>query len=212
MKLDYLIFDLDGTLSDPALGIIRCMNFALTSYDYAPRSEQEITSYIGPPLEVALSELSGSTDESHLKELISKYRERYGEFGYAENELYPNIRELLKSLQNQGFRMGVCTSKLTIMAEKILDRFALGEYFDFVDGGDFGITKAMQLEKLTATKIVKTNSIMIGDRHVDIAAAKHNGLLSMGVLWGFGSEEELSEAAPDYIIGTTEQLLQIVKN
>jgi len=120
MSYHSLIFDLDGTLTDPLTGIVRCMNYALSSHDHQVKSEQEIRPYIGPPLDVALSDLSGSTDEAHIKELVITYRERYGELGYSENVVYNGIYELLDTLQGQGFRMGVCTSKFEKYAIKVL--------------------------------------------------------------------------------------------
>ena len=105
MSYHSLIFDLDGTLTNPLTGIVRCMNYALSSHDHQVKSEHEIRPYIGPPLEVALSDLSGSTDASHIKELVTTYRERYGELGYSENVVYDGIYELLDTLQGQGFRM-----------------------------------------------------------------------------------------------------------
>jgi len=106
LQFDTLIFDLDGTLSDPKLGVVRCMNYALTSFDYPPRAEAEIAQYIGPPLEETIQRLTDSNDDQHIDELVAKYRERYFEVGYKENELYADIAEMLSALSNHNFRMG----------------------------------------------------------------------------------------------------------
>tara|TARA_B110000858_G_scaffold175732_1_gene209364 strand:+ start:50253 stop:50831 length:579 start_codon:yes stop_codon:yes gene_type:complete len=176
------------------------MNYALSSHDYQVRSEQEIKPYIGPPLEVALAELSGSADEAHIKELIATYRERYGELGYRENVVYDGTYELLDSLQEQGIRMGVCTSKFEKYAIKVLKEFKLDRYFAFVSGsGAYGTTKSDQLRDLLDSKIVLDSSLMIGDRYIDLRSAHKVGLRSAAVLWGYGSFEELSAEKPTLI-------------
>ncbi|GJM13548.1 MAG: haloacid dehalogenase [Pseudohongiella sp.] len=200
MPYHSLIFDLDGTLTDPVTGIVRCMNYALSSHDYQPRSEQEIRPYIGPPLEVALSDLSGSTDETHIKELVATYRERYGELGYRENIVYEGIYELLDTLAARGYRMGVCTSKFEKYAIKVLEEFKLDKYFSFVSGaGAYGTAKSEQLQGLLDEKTVLKSSLMIGDRYIDLTSAQETGLRAAGVLWGYGSLEELSAHEPEII-------------
>jgi phosphoglycolate phosphatase len=190
-----------------SLGISRCMNFALSSHGYQPRSESEIKTYIGPPLELALSEFSGSKDVDHIKALVATYRERYGEFGYAENRVYDGIYELLDRLQAQGFRMGVCTSKFEKYAIKVLEEFKLDHYFQFLSGsGAYGGNKAEQLQMLLDNNIVEDSSLMIGDRDIDLISARNTGLRSAGVLWGFGSEQELSAEQPDILANSPAQL------
>ncbi|MBL4572612.1 MAG: HAD-IA family hydrolase [Gammaproteobacteria bacterium] len=214
MSYHSLIFDLDGTLTDPLTGITRCMNYALSSHDHQPKSEQEIKAYIGPPLEVALGDLSGSTDESHIKELVATYRERYGELGYRENVVYDGVFELLDTLQGQGFRMGICTSKFEKYAIKVLEEFKLDKYFTFVSGsGAYGTAKSDQLRELVDTNIVLDSSLMIGDRYIDLSSAHQAGLRSAGVLWGYGSLEELTAEEPVFIAESPAHLsASIIKN
>jgi phosphoglycolate phosphatase len=214
MSYHSLIFDLDGTLTDPLTGINRCMNYALSSHGHQPRSEQEIRPYIGPPLEIALSDLSGSKDEAHIMELVATYRERYGELGYRENVVYDGIYELLDTLQAQGFRMGVCTSKFEKYAIKVLEEFRLDKYFTFVSGsGAVGTAKSDQLRDLVESKTVLDSSLMIGDRYIDLTSAHKVGLRSAGVLWGYGSKEELAAEEPAFIAGSPNQLsASIIKN
>lgn len=207
MPYHSLIFDLDGTLTDPLTGIVRCMNFALSSHGHQVKSEQEIKPYIGPPLEVALSDLSGSSDEAHIKELVASYRERYGELGYKENIVYDGIYELLDALQGQGFQMGVCTSKFEKYAIKVLEEFKLDKYFTFVSGsGAYGTTKSDQLRDLVNRNVVLNNSLMIGDRYIDLRAAHEVDLFSAAVLWGYGSLEELSAEKPKFIVESPSHL------
>ena len=207
MPYHTLIFDLDGTLTDPLTGILRCMNYALSSHNHPVISENELKPYIGPPLEIGLSELSGSNDETHIRELVATYRERYGEFGYAENVVYDGIVDLLSSLQEQGFRMGICTSKFEKYAVKVLQSFELEQYFEFVSGsGKPGLTKADQLQDLLDNAIVTEGSLMIGDRDIDLISAHKTGLHCAGVLWGYGSLQELKEQRPNIIAETPAQL------
>lgn len=213
MKYSSVVFDLDGTLTDPKVGIVRCMNYALTTFDYMARPEHEITPYIGPPLEQALQALSGEDDEFKIKQLVASYRERYGEFGFAENTVYPGIYELLEQLKDRNIPLGVCTSKLEKYAVKILQEFNLFDYFDFVSGvsgTSFNSPKADQLESLLGATSIDPRAIMIGDRGVDIIAANENNLDSCGVLWGYGNQEELDSAGANAIIETPDALIEVL--
>lgn len=208
MSFQTLVFDLDGTLSDPFLGIYRCMNFALASCGYHPRSEADIKAHIGPPLEQTISKFIGSDDEVRVREMVEKYRERYGEFGYRENSLYSGIPEMLSRLKALDIPMGVCTSKLRRYALMIIEMFELSEYFDFVSGPEFGMSKAQQLDLLLENGTISENSLMIGDRAIDLTSAHENGLSSAGVLWGFGSEQELLAEKPRFLFTSPEQLAE----
>ena len=211
MPYSTLIFDLDGTLSDPAVGVIRCMNFALTSFDYEPLLDHEITRHIGPPLELTLGKLSGSEDAEHIAALADRYRERYGELGYKENELYPGIVSMLQTLHESGQKMGVCTSKLQSNAIKILERFELMEYFQFVSGPTTPQPKSEQLKALLDSGAIAKDALMIGDRSVDLLAAHSNGLPSAGVLWGYGDREELESEQPAHLFESPQKLCQGLK-
>lgn len=201
------IFDLDGTLSNPALGITRCLNFALEHYGFEPHPFDALTQFIGPPLEKAFEALTGTSDANVILPLVAKYRERYSDVGYAENTLYDGIPQQLAILQSLGIDMGVCTSKRVDFAERILKHFGIRDYFRYVSGGDVGIRKGQQLAELLRTGTISPNAIMIGDRYADIEASKENGLKNFGVLWGFGSEQELNEAGADRIVKTVRELL-----
>lgn len=202
-----LIFDLDGTLSDPFRGTYRCMNYALVNAGLPPRTEREIRARIGPPLEETLELFAGGDNPLLVHELVDHYRERYAKFGYAENELYPGITDMLAQLHERGIRMGVCTSKLRQNAVKILSLFKLEKYFSFVSGPDYGVKKYQQLEELLKDGTIDSNSIVIGDRGVDIAAAKSNGLMAAGVSWGFGSLKELEMEAPDFLFASPAEVV-----
>lgn len=210
MRYDVLVFDLDGTLSDPGVGIVRSLNYALVRHGYEERPESELSRYIGPPLDQTFALLTCSTQPSEIISLVETYRERYSSVGYAENAIYGGIPQALERLVNAGARLGICTSKRRDFAEKILEMFAIREYFVFVDGGDVGITKWQQLEGLLRKGVVTTDSVMIGDRDVDLIAAHRNGLSSAGVLWGYGDLEELRGENPRHLLETPAALLSLL--
>lgn len=204
-----LIFDLDGTLSDPALGIGRSINFALTACGYEPIPQAAVSQYIGPQLDQAFRAITGQNAESVIAQLVAKYRERYAEIGFAENSLYLGIPEALAALARRGHSMGICTTKRLEFAEKILELFGLRSHFQFVSGGDFGGLKDQQLAQLLANRTIGSDSTMIGDRAFDIQAAKSNGLASVGVLWGHGTHAELAGAGAGRVLHRVEELLSL---
>ncbi len=213
MIYNTLIFDLDGTLIDPALGTVRCMNYALTTFDYMAKPEHEITALIGPPLEYAVKTLSGEVDTLKIQRLVDAYRERYAEFGISENTVYPGIYDLLEYLFERGIHLGVCTSKLEKNAIKILEEFNLKEYFSFVSGSSgasFQERKADHLAKLLSDGQIDSSALMIGDRAIDIEAAAENQLQGCGVLWGFGKQDELEKANPALIISEPDELIRVL--
>ena len=168
MSKDWLIFDLDGTISDPKDGIVRSFNYALQAFGMPARPEAEIAAYIGPPLDQTFIQLVGSHEPGLIQMLVAQYRERYAEIGYRENQLYPGIPSVLAQLAaSDQYRLGVCTSKRADFAEKILEMFGLREQFEFVSGGDIGIEKWQQLEGLRRDGVISPQAVMIGDRAVD---------------------------------------------
>lgn len=208
--VSYLIFDLDGTISDPALGIYRSINYALTHFGYPELLETEVSAYIGPPIDVTFRALTRGASEHHVLDLVGKFRERYAAVGYAENALYAGIEAAVAALHERGARLGVCTAKRLDFAEKILTMFGVHRYFEFVCGGDVGVSKQHQLAQLVRDGRAGVGSTMIGDRALDILAAKANGLGSVGVLWGHGSVSELVGAGADRILGLPSELTQLV--
>jgi phosphoglycolate phosphatase len=203
---DFVLFDLDGTLSDPLVGIGRSINYALEHLGYAPVELPKLAVHIGPPLDQAFRFITGEHAPQRAREFVVKYRERYADVGYAENVLYPGVPAALAGFQQAGVPLGVCTSKRSDFAERILEMFGLRAYFRFVDGGDIGIQKWQQIESLRAQGWVSTSSVMVGDRSVDMIAAHRNGLQAAGVLWGHGSREELESERPRYLLQTPVEL------
>jgi phosphoglycolate phosphatase len=205
---DLILFDLDGTISDPLVGVSRSINYALTELGYPARPVTEIAQYVGPSLDFTFKALTGQdTDTSTL---VTKYRDRYGEIGYSENILYPGITEALATIHAAQIPMGICTAKRQDFAERIIDMFGLSKYFQFINGGEVGIPKSQQIAALLAQQQISTASIMIGDRAVDLIAAHHNGLPSGAVLWGYGSPTELSKESPLYFFSVASELTQLI--
>ena len=209
LRYETLIFDLDGTISDPFTGISRSINYALESLNYAPVDPQRIRTLIGPPLTQIFEHFLGALPDRDMQDLVDKYRERYATIGYAENAIYEGIPGIIGQLADTGYRMGVCTSKRVDYAQRIVDMFGLGQHFSFVDGGGDGIEKRQQIESMIALGMSANTAIMIGDRAVDVLAGKSNDLASAGVLWGFGERPELEEAAPDHLLESPADLLNL---
>jgi len=207
MVVSSLIFDLDGTISDPSSGIVNCVNYALDACGYDTRTVSEISAEIGPPLDLMFRNFIPDITADQISQLVVKYRERFVVDGYAENKLYPQLAETIQQLVSAGFPVGVCTSKPEPSAIKVLQHFGLLHHFDFVSGGDVGIAKQSQLEELLAENKVDSEAVMIGDRGVDLIAAHNNKLRGVGVLWGFGERSELEAENAELILSDVSELL-----
>ncbi len=197
----HLLFDLDGTLTDPFPGITKCIQHALTSLGQPLPSAESLRWCIGPPLKSSLRTLLGSLYEHLADEALARYRERFGSVGLFENNVYPGIERTLDELQNCGYRLSVATSKPTVFAERIIQHFGLRRYFHTVDGSELDGTrsdKALLIAHILEREDIDPSSVvMIGDREHDMLGARHNGVAGLGVLWGYGTREEL-EAASAY--------------
>jgi phosphoglycolate phosphatase len=203
VNYDLILFDLDGTISDPLLGISRSINHALTYYNYEPIDLQDAAKYIGPPLDQTFQEITGLEDVTGL---VAKYRDRYAEVGYSENLLYPGIAEVLQELSSR-VPLAICTSKRRDFADRILQMFQIRQYFQFISGGEIGVHKYQQIAELLSQGLVSRDTLMVGDRAVDLIAAHKNGLRSVGVLWGYGSQSELEQELPLRLVHTISDLV-----
>ncbi|NLT08787.1 MAG: HAD hydrolase-like protein [Ruminococcus sp.] len=206
-RYEYLLFDLDGTLTDSAPGIMNCLRHALgiMGYDIPEKPER----FLGPPLYESFAEYCGMDEEQVLK-AVKLFRERYSTKGLFENSVYPDVPGMLDRLKNSGRHLMVATSKVDVYAERILARFGIAEYFEFIGGAELNGTRNEKWEVieyvLSNTGITDRSSVlMIGDRKNDIIGAHKTGLKCMGILWGYGSGEELSEAGADYIANTPQE-------
>lgn len=208
-----ILFDLDGTLTDPKEGITRSVEYALNKFDIAVEYLDLLLPYIGPPLYDSFVQIQGLTEEQAAQAVVY-YRERYSTLGMFENNVIPGIPELLEALAGMGYILYVATSKPTVFAEQILKHYGLDGYFKHVAGSNLDGTRSRKREViqyvLDQNAIAAEGAIMIGDREHDIIGAKGCGVASVGVLFGYGSEAELSAAGADYIASTVEQLQEII--
>lgn len=207
MNVSTLVFDLDGTLSDPSSGIVNCVNYALEKCGYPVQPAELINAEIGPPLDLMFGKFIPDITDSKMNDLVVAYRERFVVDGFSENYVYEGIADTIDALHKSGFRLGVCTSKPEKSARKVLQHFNLLHYFEFVSGGDIGIAKQSQLADLLKNQLIDKDAVMIGDRGVDLSAGRNNGLRTVGVLWGFGSRDELSAEEPALILQNVAELL-----
>jgi phosphoglycolate phosphatase len=213
-KYKVILFDLDGTISDPKVGIIKSLQFALQEMGIIEPEIDKLDCFIGPPIQVSFAEYY-HFDEGQTLKAIDLYREIYKEKGMFENELYSDIPLLLKSLQEQGLTLVVATSKLTIFAEQILKYFNIDHYFQLIVGSNLDGTRTSKTEiiQYILNKYKEynlSNFIMIGDRKYDIIGANNTEIDSIGVTYGFGSYEELSQSNPTYIAQNVNQLKNIL--
>lgn len=191
--MNTIFFDLDGTLTDPKIGITRSIQYALTGLGHAAPHEDELTWCIGPPLHASFSKLLGETALADRALLL--YRERFSETGIYENAVYDGIEATLASLADGKRRLFVATSKPHIYAMRIIEHFKLGAYFERVFGSELDGTRVDKSDLLryaiAETGIDPAGALMVGDRSHDIVGARNNGMRALGVLYGFGSRDEL---------------------
>ena len=204
-KHDLILLDLDGTISDPIIGIAKSINYALAALGFEEVSQSRVAKFIGIPIDETLAALSESESGNLVNQLVAKYRERFGAIGYSENSLYPGVLEALIDLHEKNVPLAICTSKRSDYARKILRVFGINGLFRFVNGGDVGTTKQEQIAQMLVKGQITENTMMIGDRSVDLAAAHAGGLTSAGVLWGYGSREELERENPSRLFESPEE-------
>ena len=209
------LFDLDGTLTDPRVGITRCIRFALERLAEPCPPEDELVSCIGPPLRTSFATLLHTADAARIEQAMAYYRERFTAAGLFENEVYPGVASMLEVVRTAGFAAFVATSKPTVFAERILEHFGLDHYFQGVYGaelgGRFDDKSELLAEVLTVEALSPPHTVMIGDRATDMVAARTNGLRSIGVLWGYGSARELIETGATKLCTEPGELISILE-
>ena len=214
-KFINVLFDLDGTLTDPAEGIVRCIEHSLRTLEIPCPPAEELTHFIGPPLREVFFQVCNSTDASLVERAVAVFRERFSTIGLFENTPYAEVPEMLAELK-PSFQLYVATSKPQVYAEKILHHFALAEHFIEIHGNDLEgrlDDKADLVKDLLERRSLRPEAtIMIGDRKHDVIAAKKNGMKSVGVTYGYGSREELIEAGADYLCDTPMEVAGFVKS
>jgi len=205
-----VLFDLDGTLTDPAEGITNSFIHALKYFGIEIPSYKTLCSFIGPPLPTTFEKQFGFTGQKN-EEAVKKYREHFATKGLFENTVYQGIPELLTELKSKGIELLVATSKPEHYSKQILEHFALAKYFDFICGSNLDESRSKKEEVIEyALSLAKNKDketiLMIGDREYDIYGAKVNNIKSCGILFGYGSKEEHQQAGADYICETVKDL------
>lgn len=209
----YLLFDLDGTLTDPKVGITTCVQYALDSMGIHETDLDKLEPFIGPPLKDSFMQFYG-LDEAQADAAVEKYRERFKDIGLFENEVYRGIPKMLKTLKAKGLHLAVASSKPTVFVERILQHFHMDGYFEAIVGSELDGTRVNKeeviqeaLHRLFRGQNVDRDKIyMIGDRKFDAEGARKMGIESIGVTYGYGDMEELMEAHADYIVRSVKEL------
>lgn len=206
MRLDSiknLLFDLDGTLTDPIEGMARCFHHALEQMNAPLPTRAELQLHIGPPLRSTFSLILKTTDAALVEKAVVLYRERFSTVGMFENEVFAGVPEMLATLKASSKKLFVATSKVQAYTERILKHFDLFDYFDGIYGSapDGHLdNKADLIRHILASQSLNANeTLMVGDRKYDIEGAKQNDCFAAGVTYGYGSVEELREAGADYL-------------
>jgi phosphoglycolate phosphatase len=209
-----ILLDLDGTLTDPGAGIVACLQHALAKLGRPVVSKSELCRFIGPPLYDSLCELLGTNDPASVEPALSFYRERYSTQGLYENEVYPGIEDALKNLRDRGDTLFVATSKPEPFATRIIEYFRLTDYFQRVWGSELNGTRSDKTSLIThileKEKLSPSETVMVGDRFHDAVGARANGVMPVGVLWGYGDEQELVDAHCQVLLRTPSELASIV--
>lgn len=212
MGINTILFDLDGTLTDPKVGITTAVATALSRFGIEEDPET-LTDFIGPPLLKSFMEKYGFS-EPQAEQAIYEYRVYYLDRGWAENVMYPGIPELLRALKAAGARLLVASSKPEVTVVRILEHFGLDGYFDVIAGAvinDHHSTKAkVILDALARGGIGPENAVMVGDRSHDVAGGRETGMPAVGVTYGYGGREELTKAGAFRVVDTVDELKTVL--
>ena len=203
-----ILFDLDGTLTDPAVGITTAVAYAVEKMGFTPPPREALLHYIGPPLkDTFMQDYNLSPEEGDRA--VALYREYFAPKGLFENQVYPGIPELLAALKARGIWIALATSKPEVFAKKILDHFDMSQYFDEIVGSELDgrrVRKAEVVAEALSRCPTPDRALMVGDRHHDITGAHENRLPAAGVLYGYGSRAEMEEYRADFILETVADL------
>lgn len=205
----WVLFDLDGTLTDPYEGISRCVLHAMAGLGRAAPDEAALRSVVGPPLQEGFASLG--VPPTQVAAAVRLYRERYTTHGLYENQVYDGIPALLRGLRGDGLRLAVATSKPEVYAQRVLDHFGLDVLFDVVGGATFDGTRRHKADVIahalaTADSPGGAGAVMVGDRAQDVRGAQAHGLRCVGVRWGYAEEGELEAAGADQVVRTPYEL------
>ena len=214
MSYDTLLFDLDGTLSDPKKGITRSVQYALSKLTIEEHNLESLSCFIGPPLHESFQKYYSLTD-SQARQAVEYYREYFSQTGLYENRLYPGIEALLRRLRMKGKKMLLATTKPTLFAERILNCFRIQDYFNHIFGSNLDGSLSSKHDLIShilthMRPVSKQKMVMIGDRAFDIVGAKFNGIDSVAVSYGYGSLAEIESACPTCIVHSVKELRNLL--
>ncbi len=214
MGYDVILFDLDGTITDSKPGIVNSILYALKSFDMYEENLDKLDAFIGPPLTMSFKEFYGFNDDKAML-AVTKYREYYKDKGIYENTLYDGIAFTIETLYNNSKKLILATSKPTVFAKEVLKNHCIDQYFESINGSNLDGTRVDKTEVIEYTlrnikSIDKNKIIMVGDRKYDVMGAKKHHIDSVGVLYGYGSLDEITASAPTYIVKSPEELLSIL--
>ncbi|MGN0298196.1 MAG: HAD family hydrolase [Lachnospiraceae bacterium] len=214
MDKQYILFDLDGTLTDPMVGITKSVQYALKHFGIEVNDLKKLTPFIGPPLKDSFMERYDFSEEE-AEEAVRIFREYFVPQGMFENEPYEGIKDFLEHLVDAGKVLFVATSKPVDFAERILEKFDLDQYFEYICGATIDEKRTSKIDVIAylieeCQLIDMDELIMVGDTKYDIWGAKEFGIRSVGVLYGYGDRDELEEAGADYIAKNLEELEEIL--
>ena len=210
----YALFDLDGTLTDPGKGITKSVQYALAKYGIDVADRTELYCFIGPPLHESFEVYYGFSREEALR-AVDAYREYYAVKGIFENKVYEGIRECLAALQARGVKVCLATSKPEFYAKQILEHFDLAQYFTAVAGSNMDGSRTKKAEVVERALMLLGNPdvrecVMIGDREHDVLGGAAHGMDTLGVTFGYGSEQELLHAGATFVAHTPAEIVKIV--
>lgn len=214
MNYTHILFDLDGTLTDPKEGICTSVQYALKYFGIDEPDIDRLTPFIGPPLKDSFMNFYGFS-EAQAEEGIARYREWFAPKGIFQNRVYPGIPKMLRRLKENGKVLAVASSKPQIFVEQILEHFQMREYFDVIMGSELDGTRGSKEEVVEETlrqlgRYDEERTVMVGDRKFDIFGGKQYGLVTVGVSFGYAKEGELEESGADYIADTVEELGELL--
>lgn len=218
MKYTHILFDLDGTLTESGPGIMNSVSYALQKLGKPAQPPEVLRKFIGPPLVHSFMNFCGFGEEE-ANNAIHTYREYYQKKGMFENSIYSGVEKMLKQLREAGLHLAVATSKPELLSVQILEHFGLASYFEVICGATMDEKRVKKgeiityaLESLGLSEEEKSGVLMVGDREHDVFGAKENQLKCLGVLFGYGSREELEQAGADYIAETAQDVAEQILN
>jgi phosphoglycolate phosphatase len=209
-----VLFDLDGTLTDPREGIIACFKHALNGLGYSSPRDSDLECYIGPPLQECFASLLPSESPRQIDAAVDLYRQQFSTKGIFQNAVYPGIRDALAELRTGGARLYIATSKPCVFAQRIVDHFGLRSYFQMIYGSELDGIRSTKSELIAhilgKESIPPRSTFMVGDRAHDVIGAKANGVSPVAALWGYGTREELTAAGATVFCERPEMLGKVL--